>query len=144
MMQQMEVAQQRRQQKLKLFRTIKQMRAAGMKVSQIASQLGLCRCHMDKWIELAELSERNRMQPPPGMPKSFRDYLRQRWEAGCRHGRTLLAEIRKLGYVGCYSGLTKCLPPWRQPKAETRRAVSAFPDAPQLEGSRPDWCKNIL
>src|SRR5208283_3356217 len=32
-MQQMEVAQQRRQQKLELFRTIKQMRASGMKVS---------------------------------------------------------------------------------------------------------------
>ena len=47
--------------------------------------------------------------------------------------RTLLAEIRKLGYVGCYSGLAKFLSPWRQPKAETRRTVSAFPDAPQLE-----------
>ena len=34
MMQQMEVARQRRQQKLELFETIKQMRAAGMKVSQ--------------------------------------------------------------------------------------------------------------
>jgi transposase len=134
-MQQMEVAQQRRQQKLELFRTIKQMRAAGMKVSQIASQLGLCRRRIDKWIQLDELSERNRMQPRPGMPESFRDYLRQRWEAGCRHGRTLLAEIRKLGYVGCYSGLAKFLSPWRQPKAETRRAVSAFPDASQLEAT---------
>src|SRR5580692_11131961 len=37
-LQQMEVARQRRQQKLELFRTIKQMRAAGMKVSQIESQ----------------------------------------------------------------------------------------------------------
>ena len=134
-MQQMEVAQQRRQQKLELFRTIKQMRAAGMKVSQIASQLGLCRRRIDKWIQLDELSERNRMQPRPGMPESFRDYLRQRWEAGCRHGRTLFAEIRKLGYVGCYSGLAKFLSPWRQPKAETRRAVSAFLDAPQLEAT---------
>ena len=134
-MQQMEVAQQRRQQKLELFRTIKQMRVAGMKVSQIASQLGLCRRRIDKWIQLDELSERNRMQPRPGMPESFRDYLRQRWEAGCRRGRTLLAEIRKLGYVGCYSGLAKFLSPWRQPKAETRRAVSAFPDAPQLEAT---------
>jgi len=134
-MQQMEVAQQRRQQKLELFRTIKQMRAAGMKVSQIASQLGLCRRRIDKWIQLDELSERNRMQPRPGMPESFRDYLRQRWEAGCRRGRTLLAEIRKLGYVGCYSGLAKFLSPWRQPKAETRRAVSAFPDASQLEAT---------
>src|SRR6266446_5949819 len=48
----------------------------------------------------------------------------QRWEAGCRHGRTLFAEIRKHGYVGCYSGLAKFLSPWRQPRAETRRAIS--------------------
>src|SRR5260370_31591958 len=53
----------------------------------------------------------------------------------CRHGRTLFAEIWKLGYVGCYSGLAKFLSPWRQPKAETRRATSAFPDAPQLEAT---------
>ena len=119
-MQQMKVARQRRQQKLELFWPIKQMRAAGMKVSQIARQLGLCRRHTDKWIKLDELPERSRMQPCSGMLKSFRDYLRQRWEASCRHGRTLLAEIRKLGYVGCYSGLAKFLPLtiWR---ATTRR-----------------------
>ena len=132
-MQQMEVAQQRRQQKLELFRTIKQMRAAGMKISLIARQLGLCRRRIDKWIQLDELPERSRMQPRPGMPESFRDYLRQSWEAGCRHGRTLFAEIRKLGYIGCYSGLAKFLSPWRQPRAETRRAISAFPDALQLQ-----------
>ena len=143
-MQQMEVARQRRQQKLELFRTIKQMRAAGMKVSQIARQLGLCRRRIDKWIQLDELPERNRMQPRPGMPESFRDYLRQRWEAGCRHGRTLFAEIRKLGYVGCYSGLAKFLSPWRQPKAETRRAISAFPDAPQLEATTLDGIKTTF
>jgi len=70
-------------------------------------------------IQLDELPEGSRMQPRPGMPESFRDYLRQRWEAGCRHGRTLFAEIRKLGYIGCYSGLAKFLSPRRQPKAET-------------------------
>ena len=67
------------------------------------------------------------------MPESFRDYLRQRWEEGYRHGRMLFAEIRKLGYVGCYSGLAKLLSPWRQAKAETRRPIPAFPDATQLE-----------
>jgi transposase len=132
-MQQMEVSRQRRQQKLELFRTIKQMRAAGMKISLIARQLGLCRRRIDKWIQLDELPERSRMQPRPGMPESFRDYLRQRWEAGCRHGRTLFAEIRKLGYIGCYSGLARFLSPWRQPRAETRRAISPFPDALQLQ-----------
>jgi hypothetical protein len=102
-------------------------------VSQIARQLGLCRRRIDKWIHLDELPERSRMQSRSGMVESFRDYLRQRWEAGCRHGRTLLAEIRKLGYKGCYSGLAKFLSPWRQPKADTQRAISGFPDAPQLQ-----------
>ena len=143
MMQQMEVARQRRQQKLELFRTIKQMRAAGMKVSLIARQLGLCRRRIDKWIQLDELPERSRMQPRPGMPESFRDYLRQRWEAGCRHGRSLFAEIRKLGYVGCYSGLAKLLSPWRQPKAETERAISALPEATQLEVTTPTGSRQL-
>jgi uncharacterized protein YjcR len=71
MMHQMEVARQRRQQKLELFRTIKQMRAAGIKVSQIANQLGLCRRRIDKWIQLDDLPERSRMQPRSGMPESF-------------------------------------------------------------------------
>ena len=144
MMQQMEVVRQRRQQKLELFRMIKQMRAAGMKVSQIARKLGLCRRRIDKWIQLDELPERSRMLPRSGMPESFRDYLRQRWEAGCRHGRTLLAEIRKLGYVGCYSGLAKFLSPWRQAKAETRRRSPGSPMRRNLnQRSRrgPDNCR---
>jgi transposase len=73
------------------------------------------------------------MQPRPGMPESFRDYLHQRWEAGCRHGCTLFAEIRKLGYAACYSGLAKFLSSWRQAKAETRRSIPAFSAASQLE-----------
>jgi transposase len=103
-----------------------------MMVGQIARQLGLCRRRIDKWIQFDELPERSRMQPRPGMPESFRDYLRQRWQAGCRHGRTLFAEIQKLGYVGCYSGLAKFIAPWRQAKAEAR-PIPAFPAASQVE-----------
>src|SRR5208282_542166 len=142
-MQQMEVARQRRQQKLELFETIKQMRAAGMMVSQIARQLGLCRSRIDKWIRFDELPERNRMQARPGMAESFRDYLCQRWEAGCRHGRTLFTEIRKLGYVGCYSGLAKLLSPWRQPKSETKGTISALPKATQLQVTTPTGSRQL-
>jgi hypothetical protein len=38
--------------------------------------------------QLDELPERSRMLLHSGMPESFRAYLRQRWEAGCRHGRS--------------------------------------------------------
>lgn len=43
----------------------------------------------------------------------------QRWEAGCRHGRTLFAEVQKLGYIGCFSRLAALLSPWRLPATET-------------------------
>ena len=68
-------------------------------MSQIAERLGINRRRIDKWVRLDTLPERSRMQPRAGMVASFHDYLWQRWEAGCRHGRTLFAEIRELGYL---------------------------------------------
>ncbi len=87
----------RRQQQLELFQTIHNLKTTGMRADQIASHLGLNRGRIDRWLRLDTLPERNRMEPRPGMVESFRDYLQQRWQAGCRHGRTLLAEIRELG-----------------------------------------------
>jgi transposase len=112
------------------------MNAAGMKVTEMAEQLGINRRRIDKWVRLKEFPERSRMQPRPGMVESYREYLRERWEQGCHHGHELLAEIRQLGYVGCYSRLAELLSPWRQPKPES---VNTFlPLAPQVEEvSRP-------
>ena len=114
-----EVARLRRQQKLELFQTIQRMNSAGMKVSQIVRHLGINRRRIDRWVRLDTLPERNRMEPRPGMVEWFRGYLQQGWAAGCRHGRTLLAEIRERGYVGAFSTLAKFLSPWRQPPAKT-------------------------
>jgi hypothetical protein len=116
--QQTEVARQRRQQDLELFQSIQQLRAAGLKTSQIARHLGLNRRRIDRWLRLDTLPERNRMEPRPRMVEWFHDYLRQRWAAGCRHGRTLLAEIRERGYVGAFSGLARFLSAWRQPPSK--------------------------
>lgn len=52
--------------------------------------------------------------------ESFREYLREPWEQGCHHGRQLFAEIRQLGYVGCYSRLARVLAPWRQAEPESK------------------------
>jgi transposase len=110
-----EAVHQRWQEKQELFRAVKHMQAAGMRVKEMAEHLGVNRRRLDKWIRVEELPERSRMQPRPGMAESFRDYLWRRWEQGCRHGRTLLAEIRQLGYIGAHSQLAKLLSPWRQP-----------------------------
>lgn len=124
---QAETVRQRRQEKLELFRKLKEMQAAGLRITKIARHLGVSRRRLYKWSQLDQLPERNRMQPRPGMAESFRDYLRQRWEQGCQHGRTLMAEIRQLGYVGGPSQLAKLLSPWRQPSPETK------PVAPEIQ-----------
>jgi transposase len=121
-----EAVEQQRQEKLQLFQTIQQMKAAGMKVSEIARRLGINRRRIDKWVRLKEFPERSRMQPRPGMVEWFREYLRQRWEHGCHHGQELLAEIRQRYYVGCYSRLAQLLSPWCQPKPEAK-AVNPLP-----------------
>src|SRR5271166_5607667 len=59
------------------------------------------------------------------------------------HGRTLFAEIRKLGYVGCYSGLAKLLSPWRQPKSETKGMISSLPKATQLQVTTPTGSRQL-
>ena len=127
---QAEAVRQGRQKKLELFQTIRRMQATGLKVSEIAKHLGINRRRIDKWVRLDTLPERGRMQPRPGMAESFRDYLRQRWDAGSRHGRTLFAEIQRLGYAGGFSNLAKLLSAWRQPVEE---ATTAPPAAMQAE-----------
>jgi len=130
--QQAEVARQRRQEQVDLFQTVHKMRATGMNVGEIAKHLGLNRRRFDRWLRLDHLPERNRMEPRPGMIESFRGYLEQRWKAGCRHGRTLLAEIRELGYRGVFSRLANLLSPWRlhPPTAKAEVATTVMPSQP--------------
>jgi len=125
--QEVERARQRRQENVALFQTLHRMKAAGLTVTDMAKELGLNRRRLSRWLCLDALPERNRMQPRPGMSEAFREYLRQRWEEGCRHGRTLFAEVRELGYVGCFSRLAALLSPWRQLSARTPAPLPQTP-----------------
>jgi transposase len=137
-----EVARLRRQQQLELFQTIHQLKASGMRVIEIANHLRLNRRRIDRWLRLDALPERNRMEPRPGMVESFRNYLQQRWDTGCRHGRTLFAEIRALGYVGAFSQLAQFLSPWRQPPP--LESTPGFAEAtPHEETPRPPAARQI-
>ena len=84
---------------------------------------------VDKWLRFSELPERNKMEPKMDSPAFFRDYLVRRWSAGCHHVKTLLAELRKRGYTGCFSGLARFVSGWRTheqgaaPKSEQQAAT---------------------
>jgi transposase len=71
-----------------LFEKVHRLRHAGMNASQIVRETGISRKRVDKWLRLAELPERNKMEPKMNSPAFFRDYLVRRWTAGCRHVKT--------------------------------------------------------
>ena len=80
------------------------------------------------------LTPQNKMAPRPGMAKYFREELRRLWEQGCQNGKQILVEVRELGYIGSYSGLTRLLSEWREEKrAAEKAAVAATQPAEQKQ-----------
>ena len=62
-----------------LFEKVHGLRRAGRNASQIVRETGISRNRVDKWLRLAELPERNKMEPKMNSPAFFRDYLARRW-----------------------------------------------------------------
>jgi transposase len=118
-----EAIKQCHEQKTELFAKVQKLRAEGLTVSQIARRLHWNRRRFDKWLKWGAVPERSRMEPRPLSAESFREYLWERWTAGCRNGRALLAEVRQLGYQGVYSPLALLLSRWRhQVRSEAMKA----------------------
>jgi transposase len=124
---QKEIRRQRRQQKEELFRMVKGMQAQGMRAFEIVKVTGISRGRVDKWLRLAECPPQNKMAPRPGMAEAFREELRRLWEQGCQNGKKLLEEVRKLGYVGSYSGLVSLVSEWREQKRTAEKACAPAP-----------------
>ena len=110
---QTEIGRQLRQTDQDLFDTFKALQATGLPIAAIAQQLGCNRRRLDKWAKQTQLPARQKRHPAPGSAETFREYLRQRWDAGYRNGRLLFDEIRALGYEGTYKTLNKLVSPWR-------------------------------
>jgi hypothetical protein len=70
---QKEIRQQRRQEKVELFRMVKGLRAQGMRAFEIVKATGISRGRVDKWLRLAECPPQNKMAPRPGMAEYFRE-----------------------------------------------------------------------
>jgi hypothetical protein len=122
---QKEIRRQRRQQKEELFGMVKGMQAQGMRAFEIVKVTGISRGRVDKWLRLAECPPQNKMAPWPGMPEAFREELRRLWDQGC--------QVRKLGYIGSYSGLVSMVSEWREERcgAEEAAVPAASPSTEQ-------------
>jgi transposase len=97
-----------------LFAQVRALRAAGRRAAAITRELALSRKRVDRWIRLEALPPRNSMAPTASSPRQFLDHLARRWAEGCTVGRDLFAEIKRLGYTGCYTHLARFIAAWRR------------------------------
>lgn len=117
-----EIRQKRWERKQELFAMVKGLRAQGIRAFEIVKLTGLSRGTVDKWLRLSECPPlRSKKAPRPGMAEYLSEELRRLWDQGCQNGTKLLEQIRKLGYVGSYSSLTRFLQPWREEKRTAKR-----------------------
>jgi transposase len=98
-----------------------------MRAFEIVKVTGISRGRVDKWLRLAECPPQNKMAPRPGMAEAFREELQRLWDQGCQNRRKLLEEVRKLGYVGSYSGLVSLVSEWREQRRTAEKASAAPP-----------------
>ena len=97
-----------------MFDRVKALQVAGNGICAIVRQTGFNWRTVAKWARLDELPPRNVMAPKPTTPRSFENHLSRRWTEGCTSGRSLLPEIKNLGYTGSLSHLERLLSRWRQ------------------------------
>ena len=97
-----------------LFDRVHALHAAGKTRRDITAATGVGRPTVRLWLRSGRLADRTAMTPTARSPRCFKDYLSQRWDAGCTNGGHVLHEIRRLGYTGCYSHLQRFLAGWRR------------------------------
>jgi transposase len=128
---QRERREQRQQQRAELFHTVKGLHAQGMKASEIVRAVGISRGRVDQWLRLEKCPPRNQTGPQPGLTESLQKEVRLLWEQGSWTRTKLFSEIRKLGYRGGYSSLTRFLRGLREEETamESMAAASTEPVA---------------
>jgi transposase len=107
------------------FNRLKALQASGATASAIVRQTGFHGRTVKKWMQVEELPSRSVMAPKPSTPVRFQSHLAERWLGGCTSGRTLLLEIKGLGYTGSLSQLNRLLTEWRRTGRPTAAAAEA-------------------
>ncbi len=86
----------------------------GHSVRQIVRQMGMHRETVRRFLRCGQFPERATRKYPRRID-AYVDYLRRRWEEGCRDAAQLTRELRKRGFDGSYYMVRRCIAPWRSP-----------------------------
>lgn len=91
---------ERKRRRKALYTQIHQMQQAGYPIRVIARRLSKSPMTIYKYLSMPEFPQMIARKKRPSILDPYRDYLSQRWEAGCRNASQLWREIRGMGYQG--------------------------------------------
>lgn len=144
---------EKREERLRRYERVVELRERGLYVEDIAGEVGLSRSTVVSWLNAGEFPERKRpkrKKPSPVAP--YADYLERRWKERCINMSRLWREIKEMGYEGSYDAVAdhlRCLrkgisPPARTPTADeggtegTRHESQETARLLMLEAKDPD------
>jgi transposase len=114
--QQAEITRQsRQQQRQALHAKIHRLRNKEIPIRTMARQLGKSPTTIYKYLAMPEFPQKFARKHISSILNPYRDYLGQRWQAGCRNARQLWREIRQRGYPGTYRQVSR----WAYERRET-------------------------
>ncbi len=120
------------------YQEVQRLRALGLGYRQIASQLGLHRATVRKYVAAPACPL---PAPRPGRRRGidpFLPYLRERWAAGEQRVTVLWQELRARGFPGGYQRVACAVAPWRDhPAACGRRPQRLGPAEPAARRYSP-------
>lgn len=99
------VKEARHRKRQERYQTIQRLHGGGVSKSEIARRLGMDRRTVRKYAHAATCPmsatriRRSKLDP-------YKDYIAQRWRAGCHNAAQILREIRALGFQGSRSTMT--------------------------------------
>lgn len=110
----------------KLFESIHALSKKGMKNAQIASELGIHRHTVEKYLAFEAPPVRRHFTKKVSAIAPYEDYILGRWQQGWRNATQIHKEISEQGYPGAYQNV------WRISRylKEQERLAKPVPDRP--------------
>lgn len=120
--------QQRRDERHERYAEISRLRQAGQSPRQIAPKLGMSVRTVERWLAAGGEPEHRRPPAEHTCIEPFRNHLERRWQEGQHEGVVLLAEIQQRGYRGGKATFYRWLASYRGRPVRTPRAILSKSD----------------
>lgn len=133
-----QLSQARRARRVQRYEQVLALSREGLSQRAIAKRIGLHRETVARFIHAGAFPERTTRSYPTRVD-AHADYLRQRWEAGCRNAAQLARELTRRGFNGSYHAVRRYLARWRygerqgpSPSSPAATAVAQTPSAKRV------------